>query len=594
MRTLRSSVGLMATLCVIAALVMPLPALAAEGTPPAAASAGQSPSRIQQDLATLQQYWQKATDGYAALAGSDLIGPGQSELLAKAPPDECFNGIGTPSTAGPTCDQGQPKVNQAYVWGLAKSGQTLWFGTAPNVLCLVLGGYLGQTTPMQTPSFVCEFGQSKYAQPPYSLPASVGDWRPSRIYSYNLDTKVLVDRTVPDPRLTMTMGLRSAMAIGKVTILAGPGLKSGVNLFAFNTETGAYLGSANLPQYSNIRKWVQVGGAYYTGVRNSTGGGSVLRWKGNGDTLQNLFDFEVVGTLQSEAAELAEHQGRLFVTTWPETTVKPVRQASLYMSPVMPAGGLTAADAANWTQVWQASDYEPDPVTAATYGGGALASFGGYLYWGTMHVPFMSALAHLQVYGQPADETEAIVAILGSNRAITIFRGQNFGQANQKIELAYGMANLPSYTPGTGWEIVPNKMGAAPLFGLSGFGNFYNNYTWTMAVYRDQLFVGTMDWSYLLADTLPYIVEYLTGQPFTVTIPFPLGTYGADLWRFAGPQRQAVPVSLFGVGNQANYGIRNMLAADALYLGMANPMNLLTAEGGPKGGWELLKVQAGR
>ena len=32
-------------------------------------------------------------------------------------------------------------------------------------------------------------------------------------------------------------------------------------------------------------------------------------------------------------------------------------------------------------------------------------------------------------------------------------------------------------------------MGMAPLFGESGFGNVFNNYTWGMAVYRGELYV---------------------------------------------------------------------------------------------------------
>ena len=64
---------------------------------------------------------------------------------AKAPVDECFNGVGKPLTypdADGTCATGIPKVNESYVWGLTKAGPTLWFGTASNVLCGVLFGYL--------------------------------------------------------------------------------------------------------------------------------------------------------------------------------------------------------------------------------------------------------------------------------------------------------------------------------------------------------------------------------------------------------------------------------------------------------------------
>lgn len=46
------------------------------------------------------------------------------------------------------------------------------------------------------------------------------------------------------------------------------------------------------------------------------------------------------------------------------------------------------------------------------------------------------------------------------------------------------------------------------------------------------------------------------------------------------------------MGNPSSYGIRTMLSSgDGLYLGMANPMNLLTAPGKPMGGWELIQVK---
>lgn len=48
-----------------------------------------------------------------------------------------------------------------------------------------------------------------------------------------------------------------------------------------------------------------------------------------------------------------------------------------------------------------------------------------------------------------------------------------------------------------------------------------------------------------------------------------------------------------GVGNYSSYGIRNMIGReDGLYLGMANPMNLLTDpfDEKPEGGWELIRL----
>jgi len=94
------------------------------------------------------------------------------DVLAKARPDECFYGIFSSDPESPWYDPDHPnnpenpniydpslqescphnKVNQAYVWGLAKSGDDIWFGTAPNTHCLVLGGYLGVTDPILTDS----------------------------------------------------------------------------------------------------------------------------------------------------------------------------------------------------------------------------------------------------------------------------------------------------------------------------------------------------------------------------------------------------------------------------------------------------------
>ena len=101
----------------------------------------------------------------------------------------------------------------------------------------------------------------------------------------------------------------------------------------------------------------------------------------------------------------------------------------------------------------------------------------------------------------------------------------------------------------------------------------FNNYCWTMSVLNDALYVGTMDCSFLVLglidpSEIPQGLEY---------------EFGADLYRMAS---EAAPVSLDGMGNPMNYGIRTMISDDnALYLGTANPMNL-----DPDGGWELIEL----
>src|SRR5512136_284525 len=47
--------------------------------------------------------------------------------------DACIRGLSIPDlNLGSPPGPGHPKVNQAYVWGLAKSGDNVWFGTVAN------------------------------------------------------------------------------------------------------------------------------------------------------------------------------------------------------------------------------------------------------------------------------------------------------------------------------------------------------------------------------------------------------------------------------------------------------------------------------
>jgi hypothetical protein len=291
------------------------------------------------------------------------------------------------------------------------------------------------------------------------------------------------------------------------------------------------------------------------------------------------------------------HDGRLFVNTWPNGFGSG-DVAGLWMSPEIPVGGLTTAHLNQWVKVFAYDEYEPDALIARTYGGGALHSYQGDLYWGTMHVPFLATAAHLSFYGPDYDAASipppvaAISAALGSQRSVSIFKGRDFDTAAPQIEVAYGMPQLPAFDPATlTWSLTDTLLGP-PLYGLSGFNNMYNNYTWSMAEYDGQLFVGTMDWSYLVNDIFESLLSGLE-LPLDIVITLPDSVPGADLYRFFDSASPAVAESLTGVGNYSSYGIRNMLTREeGLYLGMANPMNLLTdlTDDKPEGGWELLRL----
>ncbi|MGA1875254.1 MAG: hypothetical protein ACMUIA_06585 [bacterium] len=136
----------------------------------------------------LTQYWMHMYRMPSTLSSQMVIFTTMNrELLAKAEPDECFKGIGESYPYDKSCppDSGCiPKVNQSYVWGLTKSGNNLWFGTVSNVNCLIEGAGMGLTTPYQTSSWICEFGNSCLCDSnlPAPLPAIVGDWRPPQIF----------------------------------------------------------------------------------------------------------------------------------------------------------------------------------------------------------------------------------------------------------------------------------------------------------------------------------------------------------------------------------------------------------------------------
>ncbi|MEO3747653.1 hypothetical protein [Plantactinospora sp. B5E13] len=548
-------------------------------------------------------------------------------LLAKATPDECFAGVGLAYPPGPPCASGQAKVNQSYLWGITRAGQSLWFGTGANINCMTSGRNLNNSRPNLNEDWVCEYGESQIAKRNPTLPPTLGDHRPPRLYVYDTRRGTLTEKTdlvrnaseADANRLTTTAGIRAAGAHQGVALLGGPALGESVNLFAFDTNTGGYLGSVNLPAYGNIRHFVVADGVLYAGVGVGANGGNrghVLRWTGS---RSDPFSFQVVANLPAQAADLTVHDGRIFVTSWTgsgdDTMAVPATGtddtsdgvAGVWMSPGLSAGerGLTPADADSWTRVWSVSDYEPDPVVARTYGLGGLASYGGYLYWGTMHVPLKATTVHLVAY-PPADDTALRASVRGTQRAISIFRGKSFGH-RQRVELLYGAEQLPAYDPqadnGAGaWAPIPT--GYIPRYGSSGMGNPYNNYTWKMVVAGGRLYVGTMDWSYISKDlgqstARSLGVDSLAPELASVPLladdpPPPTPVYGGDLFVFDSTGRPASVVDDSGLGNYLNYGIRNMVTdGSTLYLGMANPMNLRTDldDAVPQGGWELIRLR---
>lgn len=128
-----------------------------------------------------------------------------------------------------------------------------------------------------------------------------------------------------------------------------------------------------------------------------------------------------------------------------------------------------------------------------------------------------------------------------------------------------------------------------PKYGLAGMNNLFNTYTWWMQKHENELFVGTFDWLYLAAGGL----EHLGGIAMPPSlISLAERFYGADLFRFKSTKEAAKIVTSSGAGNYTSYGVRTMASGKSLYLGMTNPMNLLTdpTDDVPEGGWEIRRL----
>jgi hypothetical protein len=363
----------------------------------------------------------------------------------------------------------------------------------------------------------------------------------------------------------------------------------------------------------------------------------VMRWTGD-DT--SPFDFEMVTFLPGEpVAEITEHNGRLAAGTWavPQVAAVTGETSGVWISPDPVDDALELTDGP-WEKVWQISDYEPDEVNALVTGVGAMMTYGGDLYWGTMHPPFLALAAHYGVnqdyYDQLAaldDETifiEALVrAFLGMHRATSLWLGSNLGDTND-VDMLYGLPELLRFNwdgdplpldPIVGDYWIRDYTGWEPEFGISGFGNLFNNYTWSMTINNGRLWVGTMDQLYLLQDAgVSVLTAILAGQDLTIEEALAelvalgyiddamleaieaLGSEdvgnlsGADLYYFPMPGAPAFPESWSGLDNFTSYGVRNMLSVGgAIYAGMANPMNLMTdtSDDSPEGGWELIRLE---
>ena len=189
-----------------------------------------------------------------------------------------------------------------------------------------------------------------------------------------------------------------------------------------------------------------------------------------------------------------------------------------------------------------------------------MAVFDGALYFGSMHVPFQYSCS---------DPSNIMICGLEkylNTHALSLFKLTEDEEGNVSIECLFGQDKGGIYKP---------------TLGAPGFGNHYNNYTWSMAVHDGWLYVGTMDYSYFLVDALS-----VYGLPAQFPGMVPFQQHGFDIWATKDGQSWS-PVTTNGLGSKFNWGARQMTVdGEHLWLGTANPWNL-----NPQGGWELWSAE---
>jgi len=581
----------------------------------------------------LKNYWQ---DNYT------MVPPAATEnvdfnfrLIDKAIKDECFFYVGSPANHYSyhqiNCDScreqgGRPKANQSYIWSMAEADGRLFYGTASNYLCQAMV-YYQRYDSISNDCQVCEWGASTVGM---GLTGNdfYGDFRPPKILVYDPANDSLIDITpYDDENLQKTLGIRVGGECNSLVMVAGPGMGEGagelknVILYVFDASTLNYLGSFQLDKYladeyglmpDNVRRCVNVDDKLYIGLKakdlndQDNEVGVVLRWDGNPD---DIFNFTLVGKFPYPASDLCLHNNRIYIQSWPvidkasldSGDPKIKRPSALVMGPPMPPEGLSEMHISSWQKVWDYSSYEPDSLTSLGYMGGSMASFDGYLYFGTFHIP-MANMHMLRLYNNDASRLDMMNALLATHRAICVFRCPDFDTEVPEIDIMFGMEELPVYNhDNKRWEIAANKLGKKPLMGKMGIWSPFNHYTWAMEVHQGKLFIGTKSFFRAVPPIVSAMGSRISGYINKMirrtdldesdfvkvdSLNCPREWLGGDLFMISPRDDQAIPITTTGFGNSFNYGIRTLISIDDhLYVGTANPYNLAK-----EGGYELIQL----
>lgn len=281
-------------------------------------------------------------------------------------------------------------------------------------------------------------------------------------------------------------------------------------------------------------------------------------------------------------------------TVWSDADVGSVRwmephNGLLYFAMAVDVPGMTKVG-----RVWATDGDAVWPVVEDGFGNpdntdvDCLTSFNGWLYAGTTNVatgyevwkfagPSGEGPVPVVTNGGPSPRNEVVgtPCIFGDH----LYLGSMIFVSGINLLTMNGFkgADIIRIDKNDNWQTV---VGPDSLSGYgSGFNHFTNAYIWWMAVHDGWLYASTLDQGSIMREVylhLPeiagYLLDLLRGAKDYPIIDTLLHS-GADLFKTSDGVNW-YPVSLTGLGNPNNYGIRTMRSVDdTFFLGTANPFD---------------------
>lgn len=541
------------------------------------------------------------------------------------------------------------QTSESYAWGVTRFQHFTFVVRIMHLLYFLLFSLSYQLFSLQgsVSNIICQFSKTAIDTDDLYCAGDSRDYRPPTAYRFDErtnETLPVLDRLEGAhlARLNRTIGLRAAGNRNGVVLFAGPSRDYGsVMMFACRATNGEFLDSMEFHGANDVRKFTQDAvHDMYVGLSFGDGTGKIFRYAGS---VEDPLVFHLVARLRGCPAELSFYYDKLLVGTWPIggdlTRWRHARPGGLYLSPApidsLPAivigtddavcsdsASVCAADeTTDWQRVWSISDYEPDPLARLQYGLSASVQVDEFVYWGTVRPPNLPTTGQFfkqliaTFYPGAEENLNVFQAEKYAHRPCLLLRGRYLGSDRPEIELLYGEVFLPVYNLNTSsWtlqrSLVENKV---PLLGRSGFGNVFNAYLWSMVhVPPDKLLIGTFDAANATSSETPLREQacHLTGYDASKVDSnsrddgYLEPVLGAGLFLLnvsaMQPLRPATWLSLDGLGNSLNYGIRNLVPRDE----QSTPESPLpptaqvmvgTADGfntAPRSGWELLSLDA--